>query len=129
MDEFLKDDAAYLRLLKEYKEHGSLVVGYDFDGTVHDYHKTGATYELVRQLLRDLKSINCKLICWTAYEKHDYVEQFLRDNNIPCDGININGIPLRWETRKPFFSVLLDDRAGLEQVYYDLTRLVADVRV
>lgn len=128
MDQYLVPDAAYNRLLKEYKEHGSLYVAFDFDGTVHDYHKTGADHEMVRQLLRDLKSINCKIICWTAYESHEYVEQFCKDNNIPCDGINIDGIPLNYSTRKPFYSVLLDDRAGLKEVYAELTLLVKTIK-
>lgn len=128
MDEYLVHNSSFERLLNEYKKYGSLVIGFDFDGTVHDYHKTGATYEYVRQLLRDLKEIGCKLICWTAYEDLNYVEQFLKKENIPCDGINTNGIPLNWESRKPFFSALLDDRAGLIQVYSELSLLVKIIK-
>lgn len=128
MDEYLVPGMTYKRLLKEYNLHGSLFVAYDFDGTVHDYHKTGATYEDVRQLLRDLKGIGCKCICWTAYESHDYVVNFCKENNIPCDGVNTDGIPLSYDSRKPFYSVLLDDRAGLSEVYNDLTLLVQKVR-
>ena len=128
MDEYLVHNKSLYRLLDEYKKYGSLTIGFDFDGTVNDYHKTGATYENVKQLLRDLKSINCKVICWTAYEDLDYVEKFLKKENIPCDGINTNGIPLKWESRKPFFSALLDDRAGLIQVYNELSILVKLVK-
>lgn len=128
MDEYLVKGKSYERLFHEYHKHGSLVVGYDFDSTVHDYHKTGATYNLVIQLLKDLKAIGCKLICWTAYKEHTYVQEFLETNEIPFDGINIEGIILPWETRKPFFSALLDDRAGLIQVYEDLRKLVDTVK-
>ena len=128
MDEFLKEDASFNRLLEEYKRYGSLYIGFDFDGTVHDYHKTGASYELVRQLLRELKEINCKLICWTAYRDLTYVKSFLEENNIPWDSINTGGIPLPWESNKVFFSVLLDDRAGLIQVYNDLNKLVKQIK-
>lgn len=123
-DEFLEDGKSGTRLINEYEKYGSLTIGYDFDGTVYDYHKTGATYEQVRQLLRDLKEIGCKLICWTAQSDLEFVEQFLKENNIPCDGINTDGIKLGWESRKPFFSALLDDRAGLIQVYEELTDVV-----
>ena len=82
---------------------------------------------MFRQLLRDLESIGCKTICWTAYEDLNYVEKFLDKHNIPFNGINSNGIPLPWESRKPFFSALLDDRAGLIQVYNDLTKLVKQI--
>jgi hypothetical protein len=124
MDEYLVEGASLKRLMDEYGKYGSLCVGFDFDGTVYDYHKTGAKYDQVIELLRDLKQLNCKLICWTAQKDLPFVEQFLTENNIPFDGINTDGISLRWESRKPFFSALLDDRAGLIQVYNDLVKLV-----
>lgn len=127
-DPFLQEFNAFNRLINEYKKHKSLVVGVDFDGTFHDYHKEGHTYPALINLLRDLKSIGCKIIVWTAYEDHSYVQQYCIDNNIPCDGINIDGIPLPWETRKPFFSVLLDDRAGLREVFAQLNSLVDYVK-
>lgn len=128
LDEYLALGASYSRLLAEYYKHGSLCIGFDFDGTVHDYHGKGSTYHMVIKLLRDLKEIGCKLVCWTAYKDHAYVIKFLEDNDIPFDGVNVDGIALPWETRKPFFSALLDDRAGLIQVYNDLNDLVATVK-
>lgn len=128
VDEFLVPNKSYERLLSEYKKYGSLTIGFDFDGTVHDYHKTGATYRQVIHLLRDLKKIGCKLVCWTAYENLDYVNNFLYEHKIPFDSINEGGIPLPWESKKPFFSALLDDRAGLIQVYNDLTLLVKTIQ-
>ncbi len=127
VDEYLKEGASYERILREYKTHGKLYVGFDFDSTVHDYHNKGESYEQVRQLLRDLKSIGCELVCWTAYRDLNYVIEFLDRHNIPYDGVNSDGIPLPWESRKPFFSVLLDDRAGLKQVYEELIKLVKEV--
>jgi hypothetical protein len=128
MDEFLEEGKSYKRLYDEYKKYGSLYGAFDFDGTVHDYHKTGATYEMVIQLIRDLYSIGCKLDCWTAYIDHSYVIDFLKNNDIPYERINSDGLPLPWTSRKPFHSFLLDDRAGLIQVYNDLTKLVNEVR-
>lgn len=128
MDEYLRINTSFQRLLSEYKKHGSLCIGFDFDGTVHDYHKKGEKYDFVIKLLRDLKEIGCTLICWTAYRDLKFVEQYLKDNNIPFDGVNIDGIKLPWESRKPFFSALLDDRAGLSQVYTELTMLVTNIK-
>jgi len=127
-DEYLKTGASFQRLLAEYDKYKSLTIGFDFDGTVNDYHKTGATYHQVISLLRDLKSIGCKLICWTAYHNLDYVNNYLYEHKIPFDGINIDGIPLGWESRKPFFSALLDDRAGLIQVYSELKLLTETIK-
>lgn len=127
MDEFLHPTANFDRLLAEFRRYDSLTIGFDFDGTIHDYHGTGASYEMVRQLLRDLHSIGCKLVCWTAYKDLGYVADFLDKNSIPFHSINEGGIPLPWESKKPFFSALLDDRAGLISAYNDLTRLVKTI--
>lgn len=127
-DQYLNDFSSFERLLTEYKIYGSLTIGVDFDGTIHDYHKTGESYEMVRQLVRDLKSINCKIIIWTAYKDLDFVVQFCKENDIPQDGVNVNGISLPWESRKPFFSALLDDRAGLMQVYNELNELYQTIK-
>lgn len=127
-DPYLRAEEAYERLYREYKKHGSLTIGFDFDGTVHDYHKTGAIYPHVTQLLRDLKGLNCQLICWSCYKDHDYIANYLKEHDIPYDGINTDGITLPWETRKPFFNALLDDRAGLRQVFWDLRNLVEKIK-
>lgn len=128
MDEYLVEGKSYERLLKEYKQYGGLYGAFDFDSTVHDYHKTGASHEMVRQLIRDLYSIGCKLDCWTAYPDHTYVIEFLKMNNIPYEKINSDGIVLPWTSRKPFYSFLLDDRCGLIEVYNYLTRLVKEIK-
>lgn len=128
-DEYMIPSKSVFRLLNEYDKHGSLTIGVDFDGTLHDYHKTGATYEQVRQLVRDLHEVNCKIIIWTAHRDHAYVAQFLKDNNIPFDGINTDGVKLDWETRKPFFNALLDDRAGLRQVYDELSIVLHTIKL
>ena len=113
MDKYLNPDANYERLLADYRQWGSITVGFDFDDTVYDFHKSGDSYDMVIQLLRDLKEIGTTLVCWTAQKDLTLVINFLTDNDIPFDSINEGGIPLPWESRKPFFSALLDDRAGL----------------
>ena len=124
MDEYLVHNKSFLRLLEEYKKYGSLVIGFDFDGTVYDYHGKGNTYELVIKLLRELQMLGCKLICWTANKDHEHVEKYLVENDIPYTGINIDGVDLGWTSRKPFYNALLDDRAGLPHVYAELKLLV-----
>lgn len=129
MDQYLVPFASQERLIREYEKHGSLIIGFDFDGTVHDYHKTGEKYDMVINLLRELKEINCKLICWTCHRDHEYVKEYLTKNNIPFDGINTDGIDLGYESRKPFFNALLDDRAGLDHVYYELKYLMSYLKI
>jgi len=129
LDEYLVPGASYSRLVAEYYKHKGLCIGFDFDGTVHDFHKKGVIYPKMVQLIRDLKSIDCTLICWTAYKDHEYVIKYLEENDIPFDGVNTDGIKLPWDTRKPYFNALLDDRAGLIQVFNELTELVKTVKL
>jgi hypothetical protein len=127
-DYYLQDNKSFARLLYEYEKYKSLVIGFDFDGTVHDFHNNGDKFDKVIKLLRDLKKIGCKLVCWTAHPNLDYVNNYLVEHKIPFDGINTGGIPLAWKSSKPLFSALLDDRAGLKQVYDELTKLVEYVQ-
>ena len=129
LDEYLQENASFDRLLKEYKEYGCLYIGFDFDNTVYDFHKKGNTYTDVIGLLRDLKDIGCKLICWTACKDPEFPRQYMIDNDIPFDSINEGGIPLESiNSPKLMFSALLDDRAGLLQVFQELTILVEKIK-
>ena len=126
---YLLPNASYRRLYTEYKNYGSLVIGFDFDGTIYDYHGTGATFEDLITLLKRLHKLGCSLVCWTAHPDLNRVAEYLKEKEIPCDSINGDGIPLKWASRKAFFSALLDDRAGLIQVYEDLTKLCETIEL
>lgn len=133
MDKYLKPNSAYERLWAEYNKYGSLIVAVDFDDTVYDFHKEGNSYEMVMQLVRDLKEINCYIIIWTGNQDIDFIKDYLSEHNIPYDSIN-DEAPVSKKLlgdsipRKVYANVYLDDRAGLEQVYNDLTKLVNEVR-
>jgi hypothetical protein len=128
MDEFLRPNSTFLRLLSDWKKYGNISVGFDFDQTVAPFHNKEAKYDMVINLLWDLDRIGASLVCWTANPNHEYVDKYLKDRGINHVGINIETIPLGYETRKPFYNALLDDRAGLESVYRDLHLLVWYVR-
>jgi len=123
MDEYLIPNASFLRLYKEYIKYGSLVVAYDFDNTVYDFHKKGNTYRQVIKLLQELKRIGCVCICFTANEEETFVRQWCSMNAIPLDKLNENPNFFKSTTKKIYYNVLLDDRAGLSQVYQELTLL------
>lgn len=120
MDEFLRPNAAFLRLVADWKKWGSLSIGFDFDQTVSPYHDKDATFDMVISLLHELDEIGCSLVCWTANPDHEYVKNYLKSKGINHVGINVDSIDLGYQTRKPFYSALLDDRSGLEAVYRDL---------
>jgi hypothetical protein len=128
MDFYLNPENSSNRLVDEYKKYGTLVVAFDFDDTVYDFHKKGRIYSDVIQLLQGLKSINCYLICWTGNEDSEMVINYLLQNKIPFDALNNNPPFHKSESRKIYANAYLDDRAGLKQVFDELKNLVLTVK-
>jgi len=124
MDFYLNSENSSSRLIEEYRQYKSLVIAYDFDDTVYDFHKKGRLYNEVIALLRKLKSVNCHMICWTGQENTEFVASYLKENNIPFDGINENPPFYKSTSRKVYANAYLDDRAGLKQVYDELKKVV-----
>ena len=117
----------YNRLKQDYFTHKSLFVAFDYDNTVFDYHKKGINYSSVIELLRTCKSLGFTLILFTGNEgeKLEVIKKDLIERNIPFDLINEN--PLM-KTRKPYYNILLDDRAGLKEAYNNLKRLIDEIQ-
>lgn len=115
------------RLRKDYLKHGSLFVAFDYDNTVYDYHNQGINYDAIIALLQDCKKVGFTLILFTANEGDNLIEikKDLKERKIPYDLINENPIK---DTRKPYYNILLDDRAGLKEAYNQLKNLIDDIR-
>ncbi len=122
-DRYLDDDECCKRLHDEYNKYGSLYIAFDFDNTVFDCHGVGDTYPKVEELLAKCKKAGFKLILFTANEGEnlrsaiDYCER----NGYAPDYINESPV---MNTRKPYYNLLLDDRAGLGESYRILERLL-----
>lgn len=127
MDYYLNSDHTYNRLLEEYKKYNSLVVAYDFDNTIYDYHKKGWQFNDVIQLLKQLKAKGCYLIVFTANEDLDFVQTYCNDMSIPFDGINENPPFYNSNSKKIYYNILLDDRAGLKESYNVLQKLIKNI--
>jgi len=114
-DFYLDDVNVYNRLLKEFKQHGKLIIAVDFDNTLFDYHKEGHSYDIVINLLQRLKKIGMEIVIWTgsAKSRYDFIKEYLNENDIPFDRINENPVFFKSDSSKIFYSILLDDRAGL----------------
>lgn len=124
MDFYLKKENTFERLLKEYKAYDSLVVAFDFDNTVYDFHQVGLDFKDVITLLQELKKIGCYLIIFTANEDEDFVKSYCKKNKIPFDGINENPPFYKSNSRKIYYNILLDDRAGLRETFDHLRKLI-----
>jgi FMN phosphatase YigB (HAD superfamily) len=127
-DPYLKNYNVVSRILREWLEHGKLVVAYDFDGTVYDYHNQGHTFHQVTELLHECKELGAYFIVFTAAgpDRYDSIKEYLNRKEIPFDAINENmpGLPFGNEGNKIYYNVLLDDRAGLRSAYEDLWEAV-----
>jgi hypothetical protein len=126
IDHFLSEENILNRLLKEYKLHKKIVIGFDFDNTVYDYHKENQSYEMVIDLLRRCKKHGFELIVFTGSEssRYEFIKKYLNENNIPFDKINENPSFFKSDSRKIFYNILLDDRAGLPSAYNILIKLL-----
>lgn len=128
MDYYLKPKNSLNRLINEYQKYNTLVVAFDFDDTVYDFHKKGRQYEKTITLIKDLKSINCYLICWTGQEDLNFVANYLTENTIPYDAINENPPFHKSTSKKIYANAYIDDRAGLKQVYNELSKLILTIK-
>jgi len=126
-DKYFNDETTVNRLVEEWEKYGKLIVAYDFDDTVFDYDKSGATYEQMIELLKVCKKMGCTMIVFTCrpFEQYDIVENYLKEKGIPYDFINENDPTVEFETsRKIFYNIFFDDRAGLKSAYEIMVRTI-----
>lgn len=124
MDEFLIPYANFKRLYEEFKKFKSLAIGVDFDNTIYDYHRKGYKHDTVISLCIRAQALGMKIHIFTANPNHLMVQEYCTEKGIQIEGVNTDGVDLGWKSRKPFYSLLLDDRAGLISAVEDLERLV-----
>lgn len=117
------------RLYSDYVKHNSLIVAFDFDNTIWDYHRCGGDMQCVVDLLVECSDLGFTMILFTANEgeaKLTYCKAFCESQGIRVDYINESPI---MATRKPYYNILLDDRAGLEETYYTLSAVVNTIKM
>lgn len=130
-DPFLNDFTAIHRLMNEYHRHNKLIVAYDFDNTVYDFHKKGYTFERVVKLLRRAHELGCYLIVYSCSDssRYDFIRSYLDENEIPFDTINENCPDTNFSGGKLYYNILLDDRAGLSSAYNILSEVVFNLEL
>lgn len=122
---FLADNKlASLRLIDEYERHSNVIIGVDFDDTINDTFNRGHVNipELV-SMLKDLQTtFNCTLCVWTANLNEELVRTTWANLGLTIDYYNESPIKL-FNPAKPYFNILLDDRAGLDSAFITLSNL------
>lgn len=113
------------RLCQELDTHKKLVIGFDFDNTIFDVHNKGGDYSQVISVLQRCKELGWTLCLYTAELREDWLKwkvDYCKHFGIEPDYVNES--PLIKGTKKPFFNLLLDDRAGLEEAYTLLIKVI-----
>lgn len=130
MDYYLIKLNQVKRLITEYEKYNRLVIAYDFDNTVYDYHNKGYDFSKVIELLRECKKLGFYLIVYTCKTEtqHEFIEKYLEKNNIPFDTINKNAPFIDFPCEKLYYNILLDDRAGLESAYLTLKTTIEAIK-
>lgn len=126
MTHYFNTEGAKARLLSEYKTHGKLVVGFDFDNTIFDVHNKGINCAEIITLLQECKKLGFVLCLYTAESREVWLKwkvDYCRHFGIEPSYVNASPL-LGGKTTKPFFNILLDDRAGLESAYQTLKTVV-----
>lgn len=123
------EDGSINRLINDIDKHQYLVIGLDFDNTVSDMFSgciySNVDFKQLLDLIRRCVKLNWKICLYTAEcDVNRLAEKvnFLQDQEIPI--YYINQSPLLKGTSKPFFNILVDDRAGLESSYNTLLSAV-----
>ena len=124
MNHPFNDEGAFARLLEEYKRYKTLIIGFDFDNTIFDYHNNGGDYSEIIELLKECKALNFNLCLYTIADRLDWKYKVCCRLGIEPDYVNESPIVFEDGGNKPYFNILLDDRAGLESSYKILKKVV-----
>lgn len=106
------------RLIAEWNKYGKLIVAFDYDNTVYDYHNNGWSFTKVKQQLRTLGRMGCEIVCFTSCDssRFEEIKSYCRTHNLPLSGVNVDSDLVPFKGRKIYYNVFYDDRAGLGQV-------------
>jgi hydroxymethylpyrimidine pyrophosphatase-like HAD family hydrolase len=114
------------KISKVYAEHGDIIIAVDFDDTIYDWKCAGFDCDYVVDLIiRCIKQLNAKVILFTCRysEALDFAIKHCKEIGIPLYGINENP-DFPYTSSKPFYNVLLDDKACLSHVCEVLEKLL-----
>lgn len=119
-------EKAIQRLKKEIAKYGTIYIAFDFDNTIFDYHNHGDDYSPIINLLKQCSDLGHKLILFTATsdeERLTFMKLYCKHFGIKIAYINEN--PDVEGGVKPYYNILLDDRAGLEESVYTLFNAIS----
>lgn len=114
------------KLVATYNEHNCIVVGVDFDDTVFPFTNSMFVEDrckIVRDLLISIRS-NITLCLYTVADEQTlkYKVEIMNQYGLSPDYINDSPVSPWEDSKKLFFNILLDDKAGLNETIETLTK-------
>ena len=112
-------------LIKIYEEHNSIIIGVDFDDTIFAFNEIEYIENRCKRVVELLLSLKMNItIC--LFSVADEQSLIYKTHIMELYGIKpqyINESPVKkWgECNKPYFNILLDDKAGLNEAIEILT--------
>lgn len=105
------------RLFNEWKEHGNIIIGLDFDDTIFPYREDFTNHISVINLIKEAIITGAKVIIYTgsAPERYPEVIAYCNKVGIKLSGINENIIVPFGDNRKVYANIYIDDRSGLNE--------------
>ena len=126
IDPYSDNQAVVYRLLQEWATHGNIVIGVDQDDTIFDYHGKGFIFPRTWNLLKKAQDMGAILCSWTADDREDYIRDQWKLRDLHMDYFNKSPIDCGKISKKPYFNLLLDDRAGLSSALDILEQTLID---
>ena len=119
------------KLLGVYREHNNIIIAVDFDDTLYDWKDVGYDCDYVVDLVKRCQQhLNAKVMLFTCRngDHLDFAVKHCEEVGLNLWGINHN--PDHGPTdSKPFYNVLLDDKACLSNVCEALELLLEKAKL
>lgn len=117
----------YEKIAAVYAAHNNIIIAVDFDDTVYDWKNKGwECHKVVDLLLSAQEVLNTSIILFTCREgeKLEFAKNFLEERGVILHGVNENP-DFPYTSSKPFYNILLDDKACLGECCLALQKLIS----
>ena len=130
-DPYINTSKCVNRLLDKYKEYGTLIIGFDFDDTIYDFSAPDTSFDITISLLKECSDMGLTLILYTCCKNITDLDNKIRIcNNY---GLNLTSMidnKVQFKVGdKPYFNILLDDKAGLGQSVTILKQALDEIKL
>ena len=125
------------RLYQEWKQHGKIIIGVDFDDTLYPWKfkspEDAEKFERTIQLLKVAHATGAYIVIFTACDENRYeeIQNYCEKVRLPIDCINKTpfDIPEGYgKNGKIYANLFLDDRAGLNEALEMLETVMYIIR-